>query len=113
MKRRPIRNAIESIARALDPKVVSAVTTLAESTDEPARSASTLDGDFNPLPPVATKPRMNISSDLLRKLGGAPDPSMGAAISQSSPRTHQGTTAIRAQFQAEQLQRAANNPFKR
>lgn len=112
MKRRPIRNAIAHIKRALDPKVSAG--TDAESTDEPARAASTLDGDFNPLPPVATKPRiMNISNDLLRKLGGAPDPSVGAALAQASPRTHMGTTAIRAQFHAEQMQRAANNPFKR
>jgi hypothetical protein len=87
---------------------VPAVTTI-----KPTAGASSLDGDFNPLPPVATTPRMNISADLLRKLGGAPDPAMGAAIAQSSPRTHQGTTAIRAQFQAEQMQRAANQNYKK
>jgi hypothetical protein len=111
MKRRPIRNAIAHIKRALDPKVSAG--TDADSMDEPQRPASSLDGDFNPLPPVATKPRMNISADLLRKLGSAPDPSVGAALAQASPRTHMGTTAIRAQFHAEQMQRAANNPFKR
>jgi len=112
MKPRPIRTAIAHIKRALDPKVVSAVTTI-DDTDEARAGASTLDGDFNPLPPVATKPRMNISSDLLRKLGGASDPSIGAALAQASLRTHMGTTAIRAMFQAEQMQRAANAPFKK
>jgi hypothetical protein len=112
MKPRPIRTAIARIKRALDPKVVSAVTTIDDTDEAPAR-ASSLEGDFNPLPPVATKPRMSISSDLLRKLGGAPDPSIGAALSQASPRTHMGTTAIRAMFQAEQLQRSANAPFKK
>lgn len=86
---------------------VPAVTTIKPTADP------MLDGDFNPLPPVATTPRMVISDDLLRKLGGAPDPAIGSAIAQSSPRTHMGTTAIRAMFQAEQMQRAANAPFKK